>query len=200
MKKSMLKKWVLRATATGFFILFSLIGIALNPMLLYAHSTDYRNYIICHQQQLDPVFILRVNDANKLISSAELFDRSLKRSICLNDGSVYPLILRILRGEAFGYGFGKNVVLAGCVNARANYVEINGYKWNLTELIAHESVHCYEFHHCGLLHSNPIGNIPAWKWEGYAEYVARKRKAHLVKNIAHLIETEKQDNNNWIGF
>ena len=48
--------------------------------------------------------------------------------------------------------------------------------------------------------SKPIAHIPMWKWEGYPEYVARKNKASLIKNISHLIETEKTDNNNWISF
>jgi hypothetical protein len=34
--------------------------------------------------------------------------------------------------------------------------------------------HCYQYKKLGLLGSNPIANIPAWKWEGYAEYASRK--------------------------
>ena len=118
----------------------------------------------------------------------------------MNDGSPYPSILQRLRGKAFGWGFEKKIVLMGELNFKEHYAEINGYKWNLTELIAHEAVHCYQFNKFGLLHSNPIANIPLWKWEGYPEYVARKSKCGLALNIAHLLSVEKTDNDDWIDF
>jgi len=198
--KKQIRKWSLRIIATSLFISGLLLGIVLNPQLLYANKSIDGNYTIYHQQPLDPSFIARLNNADKLLRSGELYNSSLKLSVCINDGSYYPELMQTIRGAAFGWGFGDKIVLAGNMNAGADYVEINGFKWNLTELIAHEATHCLQFNKYGLLHSNPIAKIPEWKWEGYAEYVARKNKASLLKNIKHLLEVENTDNNNWIDF
>ena len=192
--------WSLRIIVTTLFILGLLAGIALNPTLLYANKTVDGAYTIYHQRSLDAAFIPQLNKANELLEKSELYDPSLQLSICLNDGSYYPKLMRQLRGPAFGRGFQKVVVLMGNMNAPGNYVELNGYKWNLAELLAHEATHCFQFHKYGLFHSNPVAHIPEWKWEGYPEYVARKNKADLINNISHLIKVENTDNNNWIGF
>ncbi len=198
--KKQIKKWSLRLIVTCIFILGLLIGIVLNPILLYAHSSADGNYTIYHQQQLNPSFITRLHDVDKLLQSGELYSGSLKLSVCINDGSYYPKLIQTIRGAAFGWGFDKEIVLAGNMNAACNYLEINGYRWNLTELLAHEATHCLQFNKYGLLHSNPVAQIPEWKWEGYAEYIARKNKATLIKNITHMLEVENTDNNNWIDF
>jgi hypothetical protein len=82
------------------------------------------------------------------------------------------------------------------MNCKANFVELNGYKWNLTQLLAHEMTHCLQFDELGLIKSNPIATIPNWKWEGYAEYVSRQNadQKDLSKNIERFIATDK---NNW---
>jgi len=199
--KKRIRKWSLRIVVTCLFILGLLVGIALNPMLLYANKSITGVYTICHQEPLEASFIPKLEEANALLEKSELYDPCLKLTICLNDGSYYPKLMQRVRGQAFGWGFQKIVVLMGKMNAKDNYLEINGYKWNLTELIAHEATHCFQFYKYGLFHSNPVANIPEWKWEGYPEYVARKNKADLVNNIIHLIKAEKnRDNNNWIDF
>lgn len=60
----------------------------------------------------------------------------------------------------------------------------------------------YQFNKRGFWKSNPVANIPSWKWEGYPEYVARQNpdQKDLVKNIDRLILTEHKDNNGWIQF
>ena len=201
MKRKKLGKWALRIVATVLFIVGLLAGIVLRPSILYAHRTTAGNYIICHQQKLDPSFIAQLSKANDLLRSSALYDENLRLSVCLNDGSCYPSIVQKIGGPVFGRGFAREIVFGGRLNVAGNYVEINGYKWNLVELLAHEAVHCLEFKRYGLLHSNIIGHKHAeWKWEGYPEYVARKQKADLAKNIAHLLKTETTENNNWICF
>ncbi len=108
----------------------------------------------------------------------------------------------MLRGSAFAWGFYDKVVLMGNANYKDNYVELNGYKWNYTQLLAHEEIHCLQFHKFGLWKSNPIAKVPEWKWEGYPEYVARRNDNNncLISNIDKLLKTEKTDNNNWILF
>ena len=94
------------------------------------------------------------------------------------------------------------MVLSGTANYGENYVVLSGYKWNLTQLLAHEMIHCYQFKRFGLLQSRPVANIPDWKWEGYPEYVARQNadQKDLRKNIARLLAAEKTENSGWILF
>jgi hypothetical protein len=198
--KNRIRKWSLRIIVTCLLILGLLAGIAFNPTLLYANKSVKGIYTLYHQRSLDPAFVSKLNDANELLQQSELYEPSLKLSVCLNDGSYYPKLMQQVRGQAFGWGFQKVVVLMGNVHATDNYIELNGYKWNLTELLAHEATHCFQFYKYGLFKSNPVAHIPEWKWEGYPEYVARKNKAGLVNNISCLIKVENTDNNNWIDF
>ena len=194
------RRWGLRIIATCVFIFGLLLVIVLNPILLYAHISAEGNYTICSQRKPDAYFIAKLNNSTELIKTSELYDPNQKLTICLNDGSSFPGLLQAIQGPAFAYGYQHIVAMNGTMNARGNYVELNGYKWNLTELLAHEATHCMQFGKYGLLHTNPIARFPQWKWEGYPEYVARKNKACLIKNISRLIETEHTDNNNWISF
>ena len=70
-------------------------------------------------------------------------------------------------------------------------VELNGYKWNLAQLLAHEMTHCLQFDKLGLWQSNPVAHIPDWKWEGYAEYVSRHNadQQDLSNNIQRFLAT-----------
>jgi len=200
--KRQITKWTLRLTAIGLLILVFLIGIVLNPNLLYANKTPIGNYTIYHNSLLNKNLQQRLDDATELLKSSGLYDANLKLDICLNDGSKYPALIRTLRGDAFAWGFYDKVVFMGNANYIDNYVELNGYKWNFTQLLAHEIIHCFQFNKFGLLKSNPIAKIPEWKWEGFPEYVARKNtdNNNLVSNIDRLLKTEKTVNNNWILF
>lgn len=82
------------------------------------------------------------------------------------------------------------------MNCEENTLELNGYKWNLTQLLAHEMIHCLQFDKYGLFKSKPLADIPNWKWEGYAEYISRQNidQKELSKNIARLIASDKD---NW---
>jgi hypothetical protein len=197
--KQQVKKWALRLTATGFLLLGILVGIVLNPTLLYANKTVVGNYAIYHNAPLDKSLVLRLDNATELLKNSECYDANLKLDICLPDGSAYTTLLEKLGGQAYGWGFADKVVVMGNANYKDNYVELNGYQWNFTQLLAHEAIHCFQFHKFGFWHSNPMAGYPNWKWEGYPEYVARRNadQLRLAKNIARKIETENLDKDAW---
>ncbi|HOZ51991.1 MAG TPA: hypothetical protein PLU17_09050 [Chitinophagaceae bacterium] len=194
--KQHIKKWTIRLTFTALLIGAILLFIILNPILTYAHQTTYNNYIIYHNQPLDPTIKKQLNEVTHYLKKSEYYNPDLKLDICLNDGSYYPTLIKLLRGQAFAWGFYDKVVLQGTANFKKNYIELHGYKWNSTELLAHEMTHCLQFDKLGLWKSNPIANIPNWKWEGYAEYIARQvdDKKDLSKNIEHFVTS---DENKW---
>jgi hypothetical protein len=194
--KRQIKKWTLRLTATGLFIAGILSLIILNPILTYASKTTRSNYTIFHNKPIDQTLTITLDKVTKLLKTSEFYNPKLQLDICLNDGSIYPNLMQTIRGKAFAWGFYDKVVLQGKANYNDNYVELNGYKWNLTQLLVHEMTHCLQFDKLGLWKSNPIANIPNWKWEGYAEYISRQNtnQKNLIKNLNRLEQTNK---NSW---
>jgi hypothetical protein len=194
--KQQIKKWTLRLTLTGLLMAGLLLVIVLNPIFVYANKTTHNNFTIFHNGQLDPSLISDLDQATNLLKTSEFYNGNLKLDICLNDGSIYPKLIKTLRGPAFAWGFYDKVVLQATINCKENCVELNGYKWNLTQLFAHEMTHCLQFNKLGFWKSKPVADIPNWKWEGYAEYVARQNndQKDLSKNIERLLKTEK---GNW---
>ncbi len=186
--KKKIKKWTFRLLMTGLFIFSLLLIIVLNPILTYASETSHYNSSIFHNKPLDKSFQIQFDKAVHLLKSSELYDPELQFDICLNDGSIYTKLMRTIKGPAFAWGFYNKVVLQGTLNPKENYVELNGYKWNLTQLLAHEMTHCMQFNRLGFWKSKPLANIPNWKWEGYAEYIARQNndQKDLAANIKRL--------------
>jgi hypothetical protein len=199
MTKHAIKKWTLRLTATIVLIFGMLVGLVLNPSLLYANKTVVGNFTVYHTGTLDKSFVNKLESVSALLKVSELYRSDLKLKVCLNDGSFYPTLMEKLRGQAFGWGFADIIVLMGRADIENNYLELNGYKWNLIQLVAHEGVHCLQFAKLGLLHSNPIANYPNWKWEGYAEFISRNSSVQedLKLSIGRLREQEQLDKNGW---
>ncbi|HEY5406218.1 MAG TPA: hypothetical protein VIJ92_03985 [Ginsengibacter sp.] len=197
--KKQIKKWTLRIVITGLFIIGLLLLIILKPSLTYAYKTTHINYIIFHNKPFDQSLITHLDQATELVKKSEFYNPNLKLEICLNDGSKYPVLMQKILGQSFAAGFYNKVVLHGMPNYKDNYVELNGYKWNLTQLLAHEVTHCLQFDNLGFWKSSPLGKIPTWKKEGYPEYIARQNsdQTDLLKNIERLIEKQKTDKDNW---
>ena len=189
--KRQIKKWTLCLTATALLIAGLLLIIILNPILTYANKTIQNNFTVFHNKTLDPTLLTKLDQATDLLKASEFYNPNLHFEVCLNEGSKYPKLIKTLRGQAFAWGFYDKVVLQGTANFKGNYVELNGYKWNLNQLLAHEMTHCLQFNKLGLWKSKPFANIPNWKWEGYAEYISRQNtdEKDLSKNIARLIAT-----------
>lgn len=194
--KQKIKKWTLRLTVTGLFIAGLLLIIILNPILTYANKTTHKTFTIYHNTKLDPLLTSQLDNANDLLKTSEFYNDKLNLDICLNNGSKYTRLIEIIGGRQFARGFYDKVVLFGNANFKENYVELQGYKWNLTQLLAHEMTHCLQFAKFGFWKSKPIANIDNWKWEGYAEYIARQNtnQKDLIKNLDRLNQSDK---NSW---
>lgn len=194
-----MKTWTLRIVSFGLVSLLTLALALLQPNLLYANKTQIGNYTIFHQTELAPEFESRLANIHAIIQESELFEPNFSVKICLNDGSYYPKLMQKLRAPAFGWGFHNITTYNGQFDYSENTVELNGYKWNMEQLMAHEITHSLQFQALGLLNANPIGNHPDWKWEGYAEYVSRKSTHQwtLPKSIERILAHKKEHPNTW---
>jgi hypothetical protein len=197
--KQKIKKWTFRILVTGLLLVGILLTFILSPTLLYANKTRFGNYTIYYNTSLDTNFKKRLNEATELLNPSEIYNPKLHIDICLNDGSSYPALIQFFLGSAFGIGFYDKVVLMGSINWKDNYEIYNGYKWNLTQLIAHETLHCLQFNKFGLLKSNPVAKYPTWKWEGYNEYIARRNndQLNLIENINRYNEAALKTKDDW---
>jgi hypothetical protein len=193
------KKWAVSVLASGGFLILGVVVLVLNPGVLYAHQTLTRQYTIFHDRPLNPALLLRLGQARNLVQTSEVFDNTLRIEVCLNDGSRYPSFIQTLWSPAFAWSFYNKVVLNGEVQAEANRLRFRTYAWNLTSLLAHEMTHCYQFHYFGWWRSNPQARYPTWKWEGYAEYVARHPKGQqdLQQNTARLQQADQTEPDRW---
>jgi hypothetical protein len=193
------KKWVLSVLTAGSLLLLSLVALLFHPGVLYAHQTTTRQLTIYHNQPLDPVLLQRLEQARQLVQPSEIFDKTLRLEVCLNDGSWYPRLVQAVWSPAFAWGFYNKVVLNGEADAPANRLTFRAYAWNLTSLVAHEMTHCYQFHRLGWWHSNPLARYPTWKWEGYAEYAARRPQGpqSLRQQLARLQCAEQTEPDRW---
>jgi len=194
--KRQIKKWTLRIIVTGLFILGLLLTIVLNPILTYANKYTHKDFTIYYSANLDPLFVSNLDQATELLKKSELYNKKFKIDICLSDGSQYPEIIKAIRGQAFAWGFYNKVVLQGTMNCKYNYVELNGYKWNLSQLLAHEMTHCLQFNTLGFWNSKPIAKVDNWKWEGYAEYISRQ-DTNLIELVYKIDKFQNADNNTW---
>ncbi|MCG6187668.1 hypothetical protein [Maribellus maritimus] len=99
-----------------------------------------------------------------------------------------------IQGKAFARGFYNKVVFQGSADYQSNRVELNGYNWNQEQLLAHEAVHCYQNNKFGFWKSNPIANIPDWKWEGYPEYISSQNtdQIDLYENIYQFLKVDPE--------
>lgn len=197
--KQSLKKWTIRITSTIVLMAGILIGIILNPSLLYANKSEVEGFIVYHNEALKPEMGKRLVAVREMLEDSDFYNPEFKLKICLNDEALYPKLMGMVRKPAFGWGFLDIVVLQGVADYKMNTIELNGYKWNLEQLFAHEAIHCYQYDKLGLWNSKPLMNHPNWKWEGYPEYVSRKNddQIDLRVNIERLIEQNKEDPDSW---
>ena len=199
--KNNIKKWALRFGLIGLFLFILLVTFIFYPSLLYTHKTIVGNCNIYHNAPIDSIVIKSLETASEISKSSELYDSDLKYDICLNDGSLYPLLIQKFIDDPFGATFYNKIIFWGAFSFKDNYGLQEGHKWNLTKCIAHDMVHCLQYNKLGFWKSNPIAGYPSWKWEGYAEYISRKTTttSSLDSNIYHLIQSEKKDTT-WIEF
>jgi hypothetical protein len=196
------KKIAGSAIAVVSIALGAVIAVIANPQWLYAREMAYKGFRVYSGSPVDPDLLVKLDSAAALLGQSELYDADWPIDICLNDGSAYTRIVALLNPPGFAWGFYNKVVLNGTLDLPRNEVVLNGYSWNLIQLIAHEGVHCLQYHRFGLLCTLPFANGPEWKTEGYPEFIARGHRTPgaLREDIARLREAERTENNGWIAF
>ena len=197
-RKRPIRKWLARSAGAALLVLSIPVTVLLNPSLVYAHRTVHGRFTVYHASPLDPAFRDRLDRMVLDLDRCELADPTLEIEICLNDGSRYPQVCRLFFPTSFASSFSNKMLLMGTVDWKTNRATYHpDTNWNLEQLLAHESVHCLQLNTFGAWKATSFSIYgPAWKWEGYAEYVARQNEHQkdLPANIRRLQDAEATAN------
>ena len=146
------------------------------PQVLFAHQVVYRRYTVCSTGTIDPGLTVVLDRVDSLLATSPIADRALRPRIVLFDRPGGYAALSLFHG---GRSFGKSFVALPPDNVFINAHDVahdlvfRGAAENdvrsLSGVIAHEVTHLLVRRKFGYWRNLAF---PAWKKEGYAEYVA----------------------------
>lgn len=175
-----IKKTVLGCLSVLAVSVFIWVFLLLNPKFSYAHTTEFDQVTVFHNQELEANTEQIINDAIAILKTSELYNNEIQLQLCFNDGSYYPYLDPLVGGPLAYALLDKTIIKNSQPSFEKNIVEaqwaINDYEYrtfNLTKLLAHEFVHNLQNEAMfGYVLKTTLGKIN-WKLEGYAEYVAQ---------------------------
>ena len=146
------------------------------PRVLFAHEIHYKNFTIYSRKPLDQSIYTVLDKVDAQLSASPINDTSVEPKIFLtNSQKLYSFLSLYIGGNSFGKGYS----LLPTNNVFINESDVSrdlvfrkaetGNQRSLSGVIAHEITHLHIRRKFGYLR-NVI--LPAWKKEGYAEYVA----------------------------
>lgn len=190
------KKFLIRGLGTLIFLGLLLISFLLNPALSYAHKTEYKAITIYHQTELRPDLLELIDQSLATVQSSTLYGERFHSQLCLNDGSIYPTVVRKLLGEDVFTAFSNKMVFLGEDQGENNRFSLWGRSLKYTQFLTHGWVHNLQYQHHGFWQSNPLGGHPNWRWEGYAEYITLGQQ-YTLKDLIHRYQAHQGDPYTW---
>jgi hypothetical protein len=146
------------------------------PQVLFAHHVTYKNFTVYSRQPLDQNVYAMLDKVEARLATSEVNNTQVRPKIFLtNSRQLYSALSLYLDANSFGKGFGllpTNNVFINEADVARDLVFRKAPAFSqrsLSEVVAHEVTH--------LLVREKFGYVktvttPAWKREGYAEYVS----------------------------
>lgn len=193
------------------------ILLLIYPQVLFAHEVSYKNFTVYSREPLNQDVQIMLDKVEQRLSTSPINTPDVKPKILLtNSHRLYSFLSLYIGGNSFGKGFPllpTSNVFINRTDVAQDLVFRNAPTNNqrsLSGVVSHEITH--------LLIKNRFGYVknvtfPAWKKEGYSEYVAggstldyetgvRLWKANPQNDtgyqyfkyymlVKHLLETEK---------
>ena len=194
----------IKKTFYSLLLLFSIcfIGLAvfmLNPQLSYSCQTNYKDITVFHNKRLDSTLFKIIDTSLVVIQNTLLYEADFKSELCLNDGSIYPNVIRKVLGNDVLRAFSNKLVDLSKSGDEASKIIAWEQELELQQFLTHGFIHNLQYQHHGFFDANPLGKHPNWKWEGYVEYELFG-KIRDLKEIIKLLENENQDDYSWIDL
>lgn len=146
------------------------------PQVLFAHEVRYKNFTVYSRQPLDQSLYPVLDKVEAELSKSPINDTTLQPKIFLtNSRKLYSFLSLYIGWNSFGKGYAllpTNNVFINEADVSRDLVFRNaaiGSQRSLSGVIAHEITHLNIRRKFGYLRNI---TMPAWKKEGYAEYVA----------------------------
>jgi hypothetical protein len=162
------------------YAVFSIVGVYILllsfPQVLFAHEISYKDFEVYSREPLGQEVYAVLDKVEMRLAASPINDQGLKRRIFLtNSYGVYATLSLYLGGNSFGKGFAvlpTNNIFINKSNLAKDLVFRDAPANNersLSGVIAHEATHLLIRRKFGYLRNL---RMPAWKKEGYAEYIA----------------------------
>ncbi|HEU5292332.1 MAG TPA: hypothetical protein VFU05_16910 [Cyclobacteriaceae bacterium] len=186
-----------------------LVTIIFFPEPLFANKLEHGQFNVYSNDKIDNDIKQILDNAVSLVRDSELYDKSYHFDIFLSYNSSFnKLDDRILGYGPSARATDNNITIKVAVDIKKNLFFPTFYQkceGNLTDLLAHEMVHCLQDNKYGKLKFNPFRHPELWKLEGYPEYVARRTKLQsidysLANEIERYIELEGKSTDIWIAI
>lgn len=162
------------------------------PSWLYACETDLGQVQVYHQQPLPAGFEEVVKESLAVIRQSELYTPAFQSELCLNDGSLYPRLVKTALGYDVFRAFAHKAVMLGDFSADSRHMQAWGRELSTVQFLSHAFVHNLQYQYHGLAGANPIGRHPEWKWEGYVEYLVLGQE-HALDYYRTVAESESAE-------
>jgi hypothetical protein len=145
------------------------------PQALFAHELSYRNFIIYSREPLDKSIYDVLDRVESRLTASKINDGVKPRIFLTNEFDVYALLSLYFGSNSFGKSYAAlptDNVFINKADAAKDLVFRSAPAHNqrsLSGVIAHEITHLWMRKRFGYWRNLAM---PAWKKEGYAEYVA----------------------------
>lgn len=182
--------------------------IILFPQRLFAKKISYKNFTVYSNNNVDESIKVVLDNALTLVQRSELYDSNYEYNIILCNNSFYNKIDDIVFGAGpTARSRLKNVIIKIRVDPKNNLAFPTFHKAcevNLTDVIAHEMIHCLQAHKFGILKFNPLSHPEFWKLEGYPEYISKQKQLSgkdysLTNDINRYLKLKSKATDIWIS-
>lgn len=146
------------------------------PQVLFAHEVRYKNFTVYSRQPLDQNLYAVLDKVEAQLSKSPINDTSVHPKIFLTNSQKLYSVLGLYLGSN---SFGKAYPLLPTSNVFINETDVSrdlvfrkaetGNQRSLSGVLAHEITHLHIRKKFGYIKNF---TMPAWKKEGYAEYIA----------------------------
>jgi hypothetical protein len=201
--KKIFKRVVKITSITMLTGILTIAIVILFPQRLFAHKLTYKEFTVYSNNKIGGDIKPVLDNALTLVQKSELYDPDYRYNIILCHNSFYNKIdNKVLGTGPAARARLHNVIVKVRIDPKNNLAFPTFHKAceiNLTQLIAHEMMHCLQGNKYGLLKFNPFRHPEFWKLEGYPEYISKQAiDYNLSSDIERYQKLNRQAIDNWV--
>jgi len=170
------------------------------PQVLFAHQITYKNFTVYSREPLDQNVYALLDKVEATLAKSEINDNAVRPKIFLtNSQQLYSALSLYIGANSFGKGMAalaNNNVFINTADVSKDLVFRKAPEFSsrsLSSVVSHEVTHLLVRQKFGYVKNL---TMPAWKKEGYAEYVA----GGSTVDFATGVQRWKANPNNDTGY